>query len=406
MNHENEGDRVGFMMPTKSSRLDNSSRYLLPLSIAACSLLIDFKGSMVASAKINYAPLLACLAVIFFSNPKILYGKTVVFKVLVWSVLIYGLGLSLIMKLISSNSDSYISILLPALILLFIPNNSESAHFRLYAKFAGIYTCALEILTILASKDLLPQTAILNYSFEKIYLFVLGISLCYFFKFKILFIINLTLYAVNFSIYQAGSYLLPVIALIGILIFSTFAEKNYAFILANIVFCTMVGVGIFLIGSDRALLNRYFSYVQKQDNSLFRYYLNQRTIEKIQNNFILGTSYRGEITQARIGNFNIVSHNDYLNMLLGGGLLLIIIFSMLASYTLILTLRLVKNLTLRRGEAKIAFSLILSFLTFLLMSNFLALLSKPSNSFIFYSLIFALISLSAPIKHYNVQSSK
>jgi MFS family permease len=202
------------------------------------------------------------------------------------------------------------------------------------------------------------------------------------------------LYFWNFILYPAGSYFLPLLAIGIFLGVFLICEWRSSYLWINIFFLSTIFGGIYLLLNGQVLLSRIFNLTGKQNNSSFRSYLLQRSLEQVRETQLFGSLYKGDLTKAKIGSANIVSHNDYVNMLLGGGFLLILIFSTFITYILVTSTRKIKQLQTMNNDCRMLIALNIALITFLLLSNFLALLSKPSNSIMFFSLIFAITLLT------------
>jgi hypothetical protein len=298
------------------------------------------------------------------------------------------------MKIILSKEFSYMSMFLPAIILLF----SGFIQIRLNSRRIGTilfyFGLVFEIECVLTAYGLLPTKSVLNFSYEKLYIPVLSLVFAFIYKKYLQFLILLFGYGWNFALYPAASYIIPILVPVGLYFFVKLKFKPIAFICIVAIFLGIILTNIFLWGSISNLSQKYYDYVGKTNNNEFRFFLLKITISKIKENLWFGTLYRGEPFSTSIGNANLVSHNDYINMVLGGGLVCLALFVLVISWIVYSGLKCISVYGLQSDRCKMIFVLTCSFLSILILSNFSALLSKPNNSFVFYALGSAILALS------------
>jgi hypothetical protein len=390
-------------MTTKVSGTLANTFIFFPLLVSLSFILIDVDGRIVSNQRLSYLPLVLILFYFLTQNASIFRFHNFAHLAIISSLAIYGLGFAVLGKLTSDNPGSFLSLFLPIIILFFSSESFFQINLRLIAKVITIGVTVLQALTIMRLNSFLPYNSILNFSFEKVYLVILGLLLAFFYKFKLLFCMNLFLYIWNFNLYSAASYFLPIFAVVLFFFLYVICQWKRAFILFNLIFLSQAAIGIYLLQYGQAILDQLFRLTQKQNNTFFRNYLNQRSLEQISERPFIGTLFKGDATKARIGNADIVSHNDFINMLLAGGFLLVLFFSMFISLILVTSIRHIRSFPELNDNSRMLIALNVSLLTFLALSNFLALLSKPSNSIIFFSLVFAVSSLS---KKFNFKSTE
>jgi O-antigen ligase len=138
----------------------------------------------------------------------------------------------------------------------------------------------------------------------------------------------------------------------------------------------------------------YYDYVGKQNNNEFRYFLLKNTIAKIKENFWLGSLYRSEPTATIVSGNNIVTHNDYINILYGGGIVALFLFLAVSIWIVNIGIGYLALQGLSNSRGKVVYAITSSFVGSLILSNFSALLSKPNNSVVFYTLGLTIVVLS------------
>jgi hypothetical protein len=384
---------------TKSKEMESNRRastfWIYPLYFSLFFVIVDFAGYLVSSSKLNYFPLVLILIFELIKSPSSLsiYNFGIMKNTFI-VFLVYASFLSTYMKIILSKEFSYMSMFLPAIILLF----SGFIQIRLNSRRIGTilfyFGLVFEIECVLTAYGLLPTKSVLNFSYEKLYIPVLSLVFAFIYKKYLQFLILLFGYGWNFALYPAASYIIPILVPVGLYFFVKLKFKPIAFICIVAIFLGIILTNIFLWGSISNLSQKYYDYVGKTNNNEFRFFLLKITISKIKENLWFGTLYRGEPFSTSIGNANLVSHNDYINMVLGGGLVCLALFVLVISWIVYSGLKCISVYGLQSDRCKMIFVLTCSFLSILILSNFSALLSKPNNSFVFYALGSAILALS------------
>jgi hypothetical protein len=383
----------------KAAEMESNSRsltfWIYPLYYSLFFIIADFAGFLVSSSKLNYLPLILILIfeLIKFPSSLSVYNFGVMKNTFV-VFLVYTTFLSTYMKILLSKDFSYMAMFLPAVILLFSGFTQIRFDSRRIGTIFFYFGLIFEIECILTAYGLLPTESVLNFSYEKLYIPILSLVFAFIYKKHFQFLILFSGFIWNFALYPAASYMIPI--MVPVALYFIVKHKFYpiAFIYIVLIFLGTVLTNIFFWDSISNFSQKYYDYVGKTNNNEFRYFLLRITIGKIQENLWFGTLYRAEPFSTSIGNANLVSHNDYINMVLGGGLICLALFVLIISWILYSGLKYISIYGLQSDRSRIIFVLTCSFISFLVLSNYSALMSKPNNSIVFYALGSAILSLS------------
>lgn len=244
----------------------------------------------------------------------------------------------------------------------------------------------------------------MNFTYEKLYIALFAILLSLFNRNNKHFALLFFGYLINFILYPAASYLLPLFAFILIKILLKFHKNPVLFALFSASYLVLVLSNIFYWEKISKISQFYYDYVGKSNNNEFRFLLLRITLTNVKENVWFGTVYRSEPTSINIDGANIVSHNDYLNMVLGGGLFVLILFIAISFFILFKSVYFIVEQTKDSESGKFMFALSTTFLTMLLLSNFSALLSKPNNSIVFYTFGATILTLCHTSRRINLSS--
>lgn len=370
--------------------------WIYPLYYSLFFIIVDFAGLLVSSSKLNYLPLISILIfeLIKFPSSLSIYNFGIMKNTFV-VFLVYTTFLSTYMKILLSKDFSYMAMFLPAVILLFSDFTQIRCNSRRIGTILFYFGLIFEIECILTAYGLLPTKAVLNFSYEKLYIPILSLVFTLIYKKYLQFLILFCGFIWNFVLYPAASYMIPI--MVPVVLYFIVKHKFYpiVFIYIVLIFLGTILINVFFWDSISNYSQRYYDYVGKSNNNEFRYFLLKVTLGKIQENVWFGTLYRGESFSTSIGNANLVSHNDYINMVLGGGLICLLLFVLITSWILYSGLNYVSKDSLQSDRSKIIFVLTCSLISFLILSNYSALMSKPNNSIAFYALGSAILALSS-----------
>jgi hypothetical protein len=152
---------------------------------------------------------------------------------------------------------------------------------------------------------------------------------------------------------------------------------------------------IFSLSSD------YFTFVGKANNSQYRLTLISAALQEIEQKPIFGTFFRGSATvQATVlGNrtYQLPVHNDYITIVLCGGIFFLMIFLIIPVYLNLRTLRVISSPKCSVDQRRIIVAFLASINVALASSFANPILINPANSTIFYCLIAGVVALSFPL---------
>jgi O-antigen ligase len=307
----------------------------LPVAILCFSLgfwVSDFSASLSNKGKFQYIPLvLLVLFCVYQFNLGNLKTIDFSYKYL-WLLLYltYGTVGILIGKLYFGSVNGPLPLVLPFIILCFsvvrfqnsIPTQSD-------LKLLSILCLVGNTLVVITRLKVLPFLDLFQFSHENSYLLPLALGSALIAKSNALFVLNTIIGLLMFRVYPAGTYLLTLF-IIGIF-FVLPLLKNFRRVLLLTISMLWIVESFFIyqitfqFGQVIGNSNAFFAFLGKADNSLYRKLLSDQLLIYFQERPLLGFGFTGEILV--LTRFSAIpAHNDYLTILVAGGILGLTLF--------------------------------------------------------------------------------
>lgn len=176
------------------------------VAVSFLSIVFDVNGSLVSNAKWNYLPLLVVL--LYYGIFNLSAFSIQVFrgiKSILIIFLLQGLIFSILAKLYGNRVSSFMSIFLPCLLLFFNQFGNCKVSIKKLSRFFSLIGIFFQLECIATYFQLLPKSSLLNFYYEKLYISIFAMCLCYLGKQKLHFTILIILYLYNFYLYPAAA---------------------------------------------------------------------------------------------------------------------------------------------------------------------------------------------------------
>ena len=307
----------------------------LPASFLCMSLalwMIDFSATLSNKGKFQYIPLLAILLFCIYhynlGNFKFLdFSRKYLWLSL---YLFYGVTGILAGKLYFGAVNGPLPLVLPYILLCFTIigfHNSISSHTAL--KYVSALCLVGNILVILTRIKTIQILDLFQFSHEGSYIAPLAIGCAILAKSKLLVILNSLICLGMFVVYPAGTYVLT-FALSCFFFLLFLLRRSQKLVQTFFVILWLVeGFIIYQITFQFTKVitpsNVVFEFLGKADNTLYRKILSDQLLFYFFEQPMFGFGFAGEILV--LTRFSSVpAHNDYLTILVAGGLVGLILF--------------------------------------------------------------------------------
>lgn len=393
-----------FFISGRSGLLSENSAFAwsMPLITSVFFVLIDFKGKFVTGGNIRYTGTLFCIAVLVSLHGRTSLGKySRLLFFLVLSLVMTSISGSLIGRLIDGEMTGALPLAVPMIILIIrLPEIKEETDFRLGSRLLIVLCSFINLETIFVRLNLLPKESLQVFSHEKSFIFFLGLTLAIAIKSRIGIAVNSFLIVVSFVVYPAATFAISLIMVAGTYLVAS-NKKNFSIALFfSSIYPLLAFLSIFYSRKIFELTTGYFFLVGKANNSQYRESLIQVAVQEISKSPWVGTFFRGSATvQAKVlGNqtYRLPVHNDYITIVLCGGIFFLLFFLVIPIYVNIRTIALIYRLHSSSVRRRILIALLASINVVLATSFANPILINPASSTIFYCLIVTVISLSSP----------
>jgi hypothetical protein len=170
----------------------------------------------------------------------------------------------------------------------------------------------------------LPLDSLKVYSHEKSFIMLLAITTAIAIQKRILILLSIFSALASFALYPAATYLLVILAWLLTRLWIK-AKPNFGvrFVVANLTI-TLVFLSALNYSVITGFFDRYFSVVGKGNNSSYREMLFQLALSKVYESPLLGSLFTSDVVvttnYGRSYGIRVPIHNDYMTILVGGGL--------------------------------------------------------------------------------------
>jgi hypothetical protein len=331
-----------------------------------------------------------CLVLLPFGQITNWTTSSFTFKLLIILHICFGLGGVFLAKYSAGIVNTLLPAYLPATLLLFAAKSDFVPKEKSISIFFSCASFILILGIVLTANGRLPSNAILNFTYEKVYILVLALT---FFAVKKSYSILIAILfgtIVVFRIYPALSWIVCLMAPLVVYI-SARAHSKVSIIFRNLLLLIISFsslLSIVLWNRLQGLASLYYQAVDKSNNLDYRAFLLDRSIYSLRENFWFGTNFENDIAVSVIGDSKIVAHNDAANILASGGFFSLTVLNLIIFITLKTGFDLLSKQKLSELDSRLMYSVMTALIAFVFLSSSLAMLSKPNNSFFFYSMIF------------------
>jgi hypothetical protein len=391
-----------FFLASRQNFLSEKSpiSWAVPVVASLIFVCIDFRGDLVTGGNIRYLGTIFCIAVFLTIN-----GSTSMYKYSrrLYMFILPLAAISIFGSLYGRINDGEMTGALPfaipmIILLLHIPRIDLNFNLTRGAQLIIFLCLIISFETILVRLSLLPDKSILVFSHEKSFVTLLGLFLSIAIRNRILIIISSSLISISFALYPAATFPVGFLVALGTYLVANRVKSGVLKLVLVMTYFAIVFFSIFYSKLIFTLTNNYFTLVGKRNNSQYRLSLIEAALVEIQQSPIVGTLFRGSATvQAKVldnRTYELPVHNDYITIVLCGGVLFLVFFLMIPSFINFRTLRLVSTLHGYSDQRRILIALLASLNVALASSFANPVLINPASSTILYCLIAAIVSLS------------
>ena len=356
------------------------------LALVLAALTFDLRGTLAASGPARYLVVTAAFAVLAagaVGQRKILRFPLTASGVAALTLCIWGSTGSILARTVFGARTSALALCTAAGLAVLLPIVGPSIDARRCRVLLVILALACSTYTFLAALSahgLVPGvTNLALFSHEESYLLVLAAAAAVALRWSVLLAALLASDVVIFLHYPAATYLLAVAAA-ALTVVAMRVRVGRRFALALCLFGLSLLVAAIALRQD--ILARYFSAVNKGNNTGFREVLWATTVQHWRPHPVLGSSFVGEGDLTFHVNGQYItdpSHSDYLQFLALGGLLALGLFVVWAATVMVRAISVCR--TARVNEpAQLVTVLALGFATMLVTSAVNPVSARPTGA--------------------------
>ena len=381
----------------------NHSEYVwvLPLVSALLFVCIDIAGKLVSGGNIRYiGTIMTFIVILVLKGSASVSNFSSTMKFAAFPLVTIAVAGSLFGRIYNEEQFGALPIAIPMLILFTkFPTIDSQVSLKRSTNLV-IYLCmVITAESSLVRLHVLPSSALLVFSHEKTFCMVLGLLLSMAVRSKSLAFIQSALILSSFALYPAAT--LPLGVMVGLLTlkYSKTLLTPFRLLSVALIFIVTVILSIFRAQLLLDSSGSYFAIVGKSNNTSYRLSLVNAAVTEIGDRPIFGTFFKGSATvRAYVldnRNYQLPVHNDYITLVLCGGLACLALFLMMI---LTLNFRIMVIYTQMSDDRSRVVSALLGSMYALLVSSFVnPVLINPGNSTIFYVIVMTIIAL-APSK--------
>jgi len=322
-------------MNGSSSSIAPKMKVPLSVTILCFSLgfwVSDFSASLSNKGKFQYIPLvLIVLFCVYQFNLGNLKTIEFSFKYL-WLILYlaYGIAGILIGKLYFGSVNGPLPLVLPFALLCFsVVGFHKSIPTQSTLKYVSILCLVGNSLVVLTRLKVFPFLDLFQFSHENSYLLPLALGSALIAKNNALLVLNIIMSLMMFRVYPAGTYVLT-IGIIGVFCVISLLT-NFRRVYLPIVYVLWLTESYIIyqitFNFDQITSNSnvFFDLLGKTNNTIYRKILSDQLLMNFAERPVLGFGFTGEILV--LTRFSAIpAHNDYLTILVAGGILGLLFF--------------------------------------------------------------------------------
>jgi len=375
---------------------------LIPLVLSILFWISDFSATFSNIGKFQYVPLALMLLMYLYQYNLGNFRVIDLSLQNIWIFLFLGYGIFgiLIGKLYFGAVNGPLPLVLPWLLMSFtvLDFREIESTTRLFKYIASLILIS-NILIILARNKVFPFLDIFQFSHENSYMIPIALGSSLIARSKKLLFLNLITISLMFRTYPAGTYVISfAITVIYLLAFYISRNRKITILFLSLVWlCQAYFIYVVTFRFSRVLFSSNYVYtlLGKSDNGIYRKFLSEILLIKYYESPVFGSGFAGEILVNT--RFSIVpAHNDYLTILVAGGMVALTIFLLLIFSIQYSVLQLLSFIS--EFDKKILFTLMCSVNIYLVSMSVNPIGMKTFNCLIFVSTLFCIRSISESYK--------
>ena len=280
--------------------------------------IIDFNAFLAMNPKLQY--LIVVIPIAFLLTSKFDTRSVSHFHIVsILATLLWLFGMSGIYwgKIIERNTDGALPLIWPLAVLMFASPKLEKEENTARGMITLGHLSNVIALECICARLFNPN-GVFNFSHEKSFLVFFAVSIGILFRRPLMVWISLILLTLNFLLYPALTYVLCCVSALliyGLLKHKVSKLRFYAYSIGCLAF---LYYSTFQITQPIPILDLSYNLLNRSNNTSYREYLIRSVLHQINENIYFGKSFRGSVLV--VGELvNLPVHNDFLTVILGGG---------------------------------------------------------------------------------------
>lgn len=281
--------------------------------------IIDFRASLAMNPKLQYLIVVIPLAFLLTSHfDTRLTSHFRIISVFATCLWLFGMCGIYWGKIVERSTDGALPLIWPLAVLMFAsPKPDIEDNVAKGMTILG-HLCNVIALECLWARKF-DSIALFNFSHEKSFLVFFAMYIGILFKRRIMVFLSVILLIFNFLLYPALTYLLCGVS--ALVIYGLLHRKanKIRFCAYSIGCLSFLYYSTFLIAQPIPILDTFYNFLNRSNNTIYREYLISQVIHQIRENPYFGKFFRGSVLV--VGEtVNLPVHNDFLTVVLGGGI--------------------------------------------------------------------------------------
>ena len=364
-------------------------------------IILDFKVTLALNAKLQYLVVVIPIAYLMFGDFERNRNGTPIVSFCGGVLWIFGFTGVYWGKIVQYHTDGALPLIWP-LIVLTLGNVRKGTDEDLEKGMTFLAILVNIILLEGVIARYLKSASLFSFSHEKAFLAYFAIAVAIRFKKRQVLIFSIILLAINFVLYPSGTYIIVGLAGVVSYLISTNSKSIVPSFIFSAVSIFYLYSSTFEIATSLPLADKFYSAVGRTNNIGYRKYLIDQVTLQVREHLLLGNSFHDSVLVETFGGFLPV-HNDFITVLLGGGVISLILYLSIYLFTNIYAIRaIVRSEESPSRNSLICFLVLINCYFFCSAANPISM--KPQNGMILATAIYSVkVILSS---NENLQKSR